>query len=100
MTQSINRDRTQLEQVWQQPSVSRASQTAKPAFSNRQAASTLRQLLNGLVTFFTGTQQLRIWTKSTQQGVVWFAYDPQSDQRIAHCSEDDLRTWLEARHHH
>lgn len=99
MTHSIRRDRNQLEQVWNQPSVSRTLQTANASSLKNQSSGIIRQLLTELVTFFTSSQQLRIWTKSTKQGVVWFAYDPRSDQRISHCSEDALRIWLETRYH-
>ena len=95
MTQySINRrDRNQLERLWQQP------ETKRNISATNQSVGVVRQIFAALATFLAGSQQIRIWTKSTRQGVVWFAYDPLRDQRIGHCSEDELRAWLEARHH-
>lgn len=94
MTHSTARNRSQLESLWQHPAVVRKPSSASPT------ADILRQWAQDLLAFLTGSQQLRIWTKSTKQGVKWFAYDPASDQRIADCSEDDLRVWLESRYHH
>ena len=93
---SLNQpDRNQLEQLWQPP----AAQLNSSSATTPQSTSLIRQVLAALSTFLTGSQQIRIWTKSTKQGVVWFAYDPASDQRIGHCSENELRTWLETRYH-
>ena len=95
MTHSTAQSRSQLEVLWQRdvaPQSTQATQSA-PSFS-----TAIRQLAQELLLFFTGTQQLRVWTKSTKQGVVWFAYDPISDQRSGSCSEEELRIWLESRH--
>jgi len=95
-------NRSQLEALWQQPTADHKILDRSISESNRTStsstAATLRQLAKDFLAFFTGSQQLRVWTKSTKQGVAWFAYDPASDQRIAHCSEEELRVWLEMRH--
>lgn len=94
MTQFISANRSRLEQIWKQPTTKRTALTEKA-----QTPNAIQTLLVALSNFFTNSQQIRIWTKSTKRGVVWFAYDPSSDQRIGHCSEDELRVWLEARHY-
>ncbi|MEM9948661.1 MAG: hypothetical protein AAF810_21710 [Cyanobacteria bacterium P01_D01_bin.36] len=92
MTQFTARHRSKLEALWQQPAAQHQ------AFSEPSIADAICQFGKDVLAFFTGTQQLRIWTKSTKQGVVWFAYDPISDQRSGSCSEEELRIWLESRH--
>ena len=99
MTHFTARNRSHLEALWQQPATD-CNVLARRDAAAPKAADTLRQFAHSLLAFFTGSQQLRIWTKSTKQGVVWFAYDPTSDRRIAHCSEDELRVWLETQHRH
>ncbi len=93
MAHSTTRDRHHLENLWQIP-------TADARSKDSQFLQLLAQTGKALVTFLTGQQQLRIWTKSTKQGTVWFAYDPALDQRISRCSEEELRLWLESRHNH
>lgn len=94
MTHSTARNRSQLESLWQQPAVRQKPSAAAPT------TDIIRRFSQDILAFLTGSQQLRVWTKSTKQGVVWFAYDPASDQRIANCSEEALRAWLESRHRH
>ncbi|MEL6939644.1 MAG: hypothetical protein AAFO84_10685 [Cyanobacteria bacterium J06598_1] len=100
MTHSTAHNRSQLEQLWQAPTVARCALLPAEDRTSNSISAAIQRFAQDLLAFCTGTQQLRIWTKSTKQGVVWFAYDPMSDQRIAHCSELELRTWLESRHHH
>ncbi len=78
--------------------------THKPKNINAFEPSTalkngLQKMGQSLIQFFTDTQQVRIWTKETSKGTVWFAYDPMLDRSISRVSEDDLRTWIEARYH-
>ena len=95
MTHSTAHDRSQLESLWQSSlALPTPPSNAQPAVS---LFTLIRQFGQALLVFLTGDQQLRIWTKSTKQGVVWFAYDPRTDRRIAYCTEDELRTWLESR---
>ncbi|MEL7333533.1 MAG: hypothetical protein AAFN12_14905 [Cyanobacteria bacterium J06560_2] len=92
MTQFTARHRSQLEALWQQPVAQRQ------AFSEPSIADAIRQFGKDVLAFLTGTQQLRIWTKATKQGVVWFAYDPISGKNIRYASEEKLRIWLENIH--
>ena len=57
-----------------------------------------KQLGSWLLAFFTDAQQVRIWTKETPSGLVWYAYDPATQRRVSRVSEADLRVWLEARY--
>ena len=59
-----------------------------------------KRLGSWLLAFFTDAQQIRIWTKETPSGLIWYAYDPATQRRISRVSEGDLRVWLEARHQH
>ena len=60
----------------------------------------LNRLGSWLLAFFTDAQQVRIWTKETKAGLVWYAYDPATQRRVSHVSEADLRVWLEERYQH
>ncbi len=93
MTHSTARDRHQLETLWQLP-------TSQSRSEKNRIFQLLTQAGGALAAFLTGQQQLRIWTKSTRHGIVWFAYDPALGQRISRSSERELRTWLESRHLH
>ncbi|MGB7087148.1 MAG: hypothetical protein WBD47_16430 [Phormidesmis sp.] len=46
----------------------------------------------------TDSDQVRLWTKITPNGVQWFAYDPRTQRSFACHSEADLRVWLEQRY--
>ncbi|MGD1895790.1 MAG: hypothetical protein ACFB16_02445 [Phormidesmis sp.] len=94
MTQSTACNRAQLEALLQKPAALRNTP------SHPQIPAFIRQLGTDLLAFFTGSQTLRVWTSSTKQGVVWSAYDPMSGEQIHHCSESELRLWLESRHRH
>lgn len=58
----------------------------------------LKRMGNLLLQFFTDSQQVRIWTKETKAGTVWYAYDPATQRSVSRVSEDDLRAWLEKRY--
>ncbi|MBE9063245.1 hypothetical protein [cf. Phormidesmis sp. LEGE 11477] len=97
MTHSTARDRQQLEQLWRVPPAPHS-----PKQGERSTLPVLRWLKvvgNSLVSFLTDTQQLRLWTKNTRSGKLWFAYDPTTGQTVSHNSEAALRVWLEQRHY-
>lgn len=58
----------------------------------------LKRIGSLLLQFFTDSQQVRVWTKETKAGTVWYAYDPALQTGVSRVSEDDLRVWLEQRH--
>lgn len=65
-----------------------------------EQAGLLKQVGNWLLAFFTDAQQVRIWTKATKAGTIWYAYDPATQRHVSRVSEADLRVWLEKRHQH
>jgi len=94
MTHSTTRDRQHLEQLWRIPPTShRTERTAIPLLRWIKATG------NSLVNLLTDTKQMRIWTRNTRTGTLWYAYDPTTEQTISQTSEEGLRTWLEQRHH-
>lgn len=92
LSQSARVKRTQLEQLWKTPAVDRTPASAMPN------EPLLKRVGRWLYKSLTDTQQLRIWTKKTRNGVVWCAYDPRCDLAITCNSEESLRIWLEQRH--
>jgi hypothetical protein len=94
MTHSTTRDRQHLEQLWRRPPT--------PHRTERTAAPLLRWIAlagKSLISVLTDTRQMRIWTRDTRTGKLWYAYDPATEQTISHTSEEGLRTWLEQRHY-
>ncbi|MEL7142252.1 MAG: hypothetical protein AAFY33_01770 [Cyanobacteria bacterium J06643_4] len=91
-SQSVSVKCAQLEQLWKTPAVDRRPAAVRPA------EPLLKRLGRWLYGSMTDTQQLRIWTKKTRDGVVWCAYDPRCDRAITCNSEASLRAWLEQRH--
>ncbi len=93
MTHSTARDRQHLEQLWRVPPAPHKGDDSLSTVSHW-----IKLAGKIFVSFLTNTQQLRIWTKDTSTGTLWFAYDPATDQTISQVSEEGLRTWLEQRH--
>lgn len=88
---SVSADQRRLERLWHLPTM--PSEPSEPS-------GLLRRLGHQLMQFFTNSQQIRVWTKSTKAGTVWFAYDPATGRTAERLSEDDLRGWLEKRYQH
>ena len=89
---SLHRQR--LEKLW-----APTSSTATPAPTAQPAITAwLKQVGTGLLNAMTNSQQLRIWTKITPNGLQWHAYDPSSGHKFSAQSEEELRIWLETRH--
>ena len=99
MTHSTARDRQHLEKLWCVSSTSHRPNQDGPKRSALPIFYWLKLVSGSLVSFLTGTQQLRIWTKNTRTGLQWFAYDPTTEKTISHTSEEGLRAWLEQRHY-
>lgn len=93
MTHSTARDRQHLEQLWRRPPT---PHNAKQTVSLPRWVETAGR---SLIAFFTNNQQMRIWTKDTRTGTLWFAYDPTTEQTVSRTSEEGLRIWLEQRHY-
>ncbi len=90
-TGAMSAEQKQLEKLYRLPHRKDANAS--------EPSTVLQKMGQSLIQFFTDTQQVRIWTKETSKGKVWFAYDPMLDRKISHVSEDDLRTWIEGRYH-
>ena len=87
--QNLERQRRQLERLWQ----------PTPAQRIRQAASHwLHHAGTWLVQTLTEGDQLRIWTRETKQGTRWYAYNPVDGIHQTFDSEEGLRVWLEQRY--
>ncbi|EDX84405.1 hypothetical protein S7335_2102 [Synechococcus sp. PCC 7335] len=93
-SRSTSRDRQHLEHLWHIPPTSHNAEKAT-ARINRW----LKLAGKSLVDLLTNSQQLRVWTKDTRTGTLWFAYDPTTGQTISQTSEEGLRAWLEQRHY-
>lgn len=85
---SLDSNRQQLERLWNAPATAEAGPLTR-------WLKTTGQLL---CDFFTGTQQLRIWTQSTKAGTLWHAYDSDSQRSFIAHSEQEMRVWLERRY--
>ncbi|NJM97494.1 MAG: hypothetical protein HC800_10270 [Phormidesmis sp. RL_2_1] len=83
-----------LERLYQSSSASRSTD-----FSIGRP-NLFKQVGQWLLQFLTDSQQVRIWTKESGNGTLWYAYDPAIEQGIARVSEDELRRWLESRYQH
>ena len=89
---SLHRQR--LEKLWVPTSSTTApAPTAQPAIT-----AWLKQVGTWLLNAMTNSQQLRIWTQITPNGLQWHAYDPSSGHKFLAQSEEELRIWLETRH--
>ena len=82
----------QLEKFWS-PSTSQ-----KQRSSMQQSSGFIKRVGRWLVAFLTDDRSVRIWTSYGKDGVVWHVYDPISDRRSSHTTEEGLRAWLESRH--
>ena len=88
-TRSIERARLRKSQYWFHPTSEVAKQTGL-----------LKQIGRRLLAFLTDAQQVRVWTKDTSAGTLWYAYDPTTQRRVSFINEADLRAWLETRYRH
>ncbi len=86
--------RQQLEKLWRVSSPLPQPALETPALETPWYKHLGQWLVQGL----TNSEQVRVWTKITPNGMQWCAYDPQRDRRFSGYSEADLRTWLEQRY--
>jgi hypothetical protein len=89
-------DQQRLERLWLLPAAPSQARLSNPKVL--KTPRLLKSLGNWLVRALTDSQQIRIWTKPTSAGSVWFAYDPATRQTVQRLSEADLRVWLEKRY--
>ncbi len=87
--QNLERQRHQLERLWQ----------PTPAQRIRHATGHwLRNAGHWLVQSLTAGDQLRIWPRETKQGTRWYVYNPTDGMHQMFDSEEGLRVWLEQRY--
>ncbi len=71
----------------------------QPAQQPSGLSRALQTLGDRLLSFFTGTTELRIWQRTRHGQPVWFAHDPVTDRTRSFYSEQDLRHWLDTRYY-
>ncbi|MGF1518077.1 MAG: hypothetical protein ACFCVB_09775 [Nodosilinea sp.] len=59
----------------------------------------LKQLGDRAMRFFTGQTEPRIWQRTRQGQLTWFAHDPITNRTRQFSSEQDVRLWLEKRYY-
>lgn len=91
INRSLSFDQRRLEQLW------KALPPAEKALSENHTPW-YKQLGQWLVQSLTDSEQVRVWTKITPNGIAWHAYDPKIQRSFSCYSETDLRIWLEQRH--
>lgn len=72
------------------------------AKSQPQAAklgASLKRLGQAVVGFLTSGNDLRIWTRQHNGQLVWYVYDPMTEQSQQFSAESELRAWLETRYY-
>lgn len=91
-TSADSLDRNRLEAVWNQE---KQSQIQHPKSSG------LKEILQRLLKFFVGGNQLRIWQTYDRAGNNWWhAYDPVTGRHTSVDSEAEMRSWIEQRYYH
>ncbi|MFQ4135268.1 hypothetical protein PGN35_003015 [Nodosilinea sp. PGN35] len=71
----------------------------QPAPQPSRLGRAMHTLGDRLLSFFTGTPELRIWQRTRHGQPVWFAHDPITDRTRSFYSEQDLRQWLDHRYY-
>ncbi|MEM7063668.1 MAG: hypothetical protein AAF572_10955 [Cyanobacteria bacterium P01_B01_bin.77] len=89
--QELEVQRQRLERRWQ----------PTPSQRFRQVSSNwLRTAGQWLLKALTEGDQLRIWTKETKSGTLWYVYNPINGKHQQFGSEHAMRVWLEERYKH
>lgn len=76
----------------------RQAQPWSTSLPSQPVTAWLKRLGQWLLQGITDSEQVRIWTKITPNGLEWHAYDPKCQRSFAGYSEAGLRTWLEQRY--
>ncbi len=71
----------------------------QPSQGGKTLALTLKQLGNRAMRFFTGQTEPRVWQRTRQGQLTWFAHDPITNRTRQFSSEQDVRLWLEKRYY-
>lgn len=68
--------------------------------SGRTWKTSLQSLWRKVLVYMTTTDEPKVWKTQTRQGdTLWNAYDPRTGRSTSKASADELRAWLEDRHH-
>ncbi|TVQ09423.1 MAG: hypothetical protein EA368_09490 [Leptolyngbya sp. DLM2.Bin27] len=70
-----------------------------PAQGSSELAQTLKQLGDRAMRFFTGQTEPRIWQRTRQGQLTWYAHDPVTNRTRQFSSEQEVRLWLEKRYY-
>lgn len=72
---------------------------AKSPAQGANLGATLKGLGQTVVSFLTSGNDLKISTRQHNGQLVWYVYDPMTEQRQQFSAEADLRAWLETRYY-
>ena len=68
--------------------------------SNKQQTHWIREWLDQLLNFLTGSQTLSIRQRSLPNGrIQWIVYDPDANTALTFDTEQAVRVWLEGRYY-
>jgi len=70
-----------------------------PAPNCNDLAQALKQLGDRAMRFFVGQTEPRIWQRTRQGQLTWFAHDPVTNRTRQFSSEQEVRLWLEQRYY-
>lgn len=76
------------------------SRADAPQSSKNSLGIRLTDLKERVLAYFVASSEPHIWTTEDAQGHThWKAFDPATNQFVDWLSEEELRVWLEKRHH-
>lgn len=72
---------------------------------NRSIRQKLLDRTTSILSYFlqmiAGNSEPRVWQKRDRNGeLLWYVYDPETDQTTRFVEESEVRSWLEQRYHH
>jgi hypothetical protein len=72
---------------------------AKSPAQGAKLGAALKGLGQAVASFLTSGNDLKISTRQHNGQLVWYVYDPMTEQRQQFSAEADLRAWLETRYY-
>ncbi|NJN86541.1 MAG: hypothetical protein HC881_09795 [Leptolyngbyaceae cyanobacterium SL_7_1] len=74
--------------------------SASESASRESLAAILKDVKEQVLAHVVASAEPHVWTTHDRTGRThWKAYDPTTNQSVDWLSEEDLRIWLEKRHH-
>jgi hypothetical protein len=89
---------SQLEQ--QRRSLEALLTPSRPATLGHRLQQIAHQFAGAMVNFLAPQDSLKITHSDRLGQTLWSVYDRETQQRYRFSSEDELRVWLDERHHH